>query len=375
MSAAWVINGCYLATVRRSPPPHLPGSYLVLELTNRCSLACVHCSVSEADHPHHQDTGYLDVGLAEHLFQDLSRTGARFDSLVLFWLGEPLIHPHFLRIWQSAVRAAVRHGIFGKVEVHTNATHLDAGVVRGVLNQATLPQVWHFSLDAIERASYTRIKGMDRFEQVQANVERFISRRAEFRAPWPRPVFQFIVGANNVEQVAPFRAHWEQVCRSTGTPVRVAAGHVPAGDDAVIFFRQLDCPTPEEQAQTNALFREAMAAQGLLVPMQAEAGVEVRAENLAACSGFWKSPVISWKGEVTTCTRDNLLENQVGTLAEAPFSELWWGEMMAGRRARVAGGDYGGLPPCATCFIPRSLNYAGLGPDDIAAQTAWETAG
>jgi len=334
----------------------------------------VHCSVSDLDHPHHTQTGYLDVDTAEAVFDNLAQVGARFDSLILFWLGEPLIHPHFLRIWQSAIRTAVRSGVFAKVEVHTNATHLSAAMTRGVLNQAALPQVWHFSLDAIQRQSYAEIKGKDRFEQVQKNVARFIRRRAEVGAVWPRPVFQFIVGENNVAQVSDFRSHWEGVCAEAGTPVRAAAGHVPAGEDAIVFFRQLDCPTPAAQERTNQLFREAMAAQGLLLPTQAEAGKRVRADNSTACSGFWKSPVISWRGEVTTCTRDNLLENKVGTLGEASLSELWWGSTMRGRRERVAQGDYAGLPPCATCFIPRSLNHSELEPADIAAQAVWAAA-
>jgi hypothetical protein len=47
---------------------------------------------------------------------------------------------------------------------------------------------------------------------------------------------------------------------------------------------------------------------------------------------------------------------------------------MAARRAAVARGDYAGLPLCATCFIPRSLNHAELAPADIAATAAWEAA-
>ena len=112
----------------------------------------------------------------------------------------------------------------------------------------------------------------------------------------------------------------------------------------------------------------------LLLYAGEEPGREVRADNPQACSGFWKSPVISWRGEVTTCTRDNHLENQVGTLGPAEFSELWWGERMRGRRQQVARGDYTGLPPCATCFIPRSLNHSELDASDIAAQAAWESA-
>lgn len=355
------------------PPPPLPGSYLVLELTNRCSLACVHCSVSEAGHPHHQQTGYLDPLLAEALFDDLARTGARFDTLILFWLGEPLLHPHFSTIWRAALRLAARHGTFRKVEVHTNATHLTAQRTEAVLNDADqIEQVWHFSLDAIDPQTYRSVKGRDRFALVQHNVETFLRRKAARRARWPRPVLQFIVGSNNVADVSAYRAHWTRICTQAGLPVVAAAGHVPPGDAAVLFFRQLDCPTPEEQVRENALFRAEMAAQGLALPPAAARGADVRPQNLSPCSGFWKSPVISWQGEVTACTRDNHLENALGTLRERPFSALWWGEAMAARRARVAQGDYAGLPLCATCFIPRSLNHAELSPRDIAATAAWQ---
>ena len=50
-----------------------------------------------------------DAALAERLFADLSQSGGRFDTLILFWLGEPLIHPHFGRIWRAAMRAADQH--------------------------------------------------------------------------------------------------------------------------------------------------------------------------------------------------------------------------------------------------------------------------
>lgn len=361
-----------MSAPRQLPPPRLPGSYLVLELTNRCSLACVHCSVSEDNHPHHQQTGYLDPLLVDALLDDLARVGARFDALILFWLGEPLIHPHFSRIWRAALRAAARHKTFSKVEVHTNATHLDARRTDAALNEADVQQVWHFSLDAIDRDTYLQVKGRDRFDKVQANIAAFLHKKAQRRARWPRPVLQYIVGSNNVHTVPAFRRHWEGVLREAGLPFRVAAGHVPHGEDAVIFFRQLDCPTPEIQARENRVFREAMAAQGLSLPPQAAKGEVVEADNKVACSGFWKSPVISWQGEVTACTRDNYLENTLGSIAEQPFSALWWGSEMRGRRARVSCGDYDGLSLCATCFIPRSLNHAELSADDIARTAAWE---
>lgn len=354
-------------------PPYLPGSYLVVELTNRCSLACVHCSVAEgAAHPHHARTGYIDPALVLGVFDDLARVGARFQTLILFWLGEPLLHPDFGLIYTSAVRAAAEHGIFEQIEVHTNATHLTERRTRIALNDASVRQVWHFSLDAAERDTYARVKGRDRFGQVEDNLAAFIEAKGRTGARWPRPVFQFIVGSNNVDQVGSFRRRWEGACRRADVPVRVAAQHVPPGEDAVVFFRQLDCPTPEIQAAENAVFRRAMADQQLALPREDRSPTVVAARNLAPCSGFWKSPVIGWNGVVTTCTRDNLFHNAVGTLDEAPFSELWWGDTMADRRRRVAQGNYAGLDLCTTCFIPRSSNHTDLSDHDVAAQAAFD---
>lgn len=354
------------------PPPDLPGSYLVVELTNRCSLACVHCSVSESGHAHHAATGYLDPAIFFELVGDLEDVGARFGALIPFWLGEPLLHPHFTALWRRGLRSAARHGTFGKVEVHTNATHLTRARTAALLNDSAVPTVLHLSLDAATRETYRDIKGLDRFDRVDENVAWFVAEKGRTGARGPRPVFQFIVGSNNADEVGAFRARWERACRAAGLAVRAAAGHVPPGDDAVVFFRQLDCPTAAEQERENAVFRAAMAEQGLPLPPQAAKGTSVAPRNLVPCSGFWKSPVVGWRGELTTCTRDNLLENQVGRLTESRFRDLWWGGAMAGRRGRVAAGDYAGLALCSTCFIPRSLNHADLDPADVAATLAWQ---
>jgi len=352
-------------------PLRHPGSYLVVELTNRCSLACVHCAVSEEGHGHHQRTGYLDPALFSALVADLVRVKGGFDTLILFWLGEPLLHPHFTAIYREGLRAAARHGTFGKVEVHTNATHLTEKRVAALLNAAAVPQVLHLSLDADSVATYKAVKGMDRFDRVVANINGLLDAKAKTGAPHPRVVFQYIVGSNNVAEVGPFRARWEAALRSRGLPFRAAAGHVPPGADTILFFRQLDCPTAAEQEAENAVFRRAMADQGLGLPPAAAKGEAVEARNLTPCSGFWKSPVLSWQGELTSCTRDNLLQNKLGSLRDAPFSALWWGAQQRAHRAAVAGGDYGGLPLCQTCFIPRSLNHTELSPGEIEAERAW----
>jgi len=180
-------------------------------------------------------------------------------------------------------------------------------------------------------------------------------------------VFQFIVSDRNAAEIPLFRARWEQACRDRGLPVRTAAQEVPAGEDAIVFFRQLDAPTPAEQARQNAVYREAMAANGLPLPRAERSPTEIGTVNAGVCACFWKSPVIGWDGRVTTCTRDNRFENAVGNVKETPFSELWWGPEMGARRRRVATADYMGLTVCQTCFIPRSANSTDITTAEIEA--------
>jgi radical SAM protein with 4Fe4S-binding SPASM domain len=344
-------------------PFHLPGSYLVLEMTNGCSLACTHCSVAEENHPHHQQIGFTPLKTIRRVFKNLQDTGGRFDTLILFWLGEPLLHPAFTDIYQEALRCAAT-GTFQAVEVHTNATHLTLERTRATLNRSPVPQRWHFSLDAAQVASYKHIKGRDRFEEVEANVEAFLKERQRLRAPWPRPVFQFIVSDKNASEALLFRKRWEQTCEKLGLGVVVSAQTVPSGQDAVIFFRQLDCPTPDEQSRQNEVFDRTMGELGLNIP-RPQAVLPLQGDTRGICGCFWKSPVVGWDGRLTTCTRDNRQENSLGSVLKTDFSQLWWGESMRQRRAAVQAGDYGGLSACKNCFIPRSGNYTGITVDEL----------
>ncbi len=347
-------------------PPRLAGSYLVLETTNQCSLACVHCTVSEGtSHPHHAAVGFMDPTLFEGVLADLARVGAQFDTLIPFWLGEPLLHRDFGSLYQAGLRAAATFGTFRRVEIHTNATHLGRDRVRVALNASPVPQTWHFSIDAATADRYRSIKGKDSFVAVAANLHAFLDERARTGARWPRPVFQMIVGENNADEVAAFAEHWTAACRTRGMPVRLAAQTVPEGEDAIVFFRQLDAPTPAAQTRANTAFRGAMHKLGLDLPRPGATPLEL-AGDPGVCSSFWKSPVVGWDGRVTTCVRDNRFENLLGNVKDTPLSAIWYGERLRLARRGVAAGSYAGFPACAECYIPRSANYTDIGAAEIA---------
>jgi hypothetical protein len=355
------------------PALNLSGSYMVLETTNRCPLKCGHCAVAEADsgHPHYKEIQHMPLGMVRELLVDLRTSGLRFDNLVLFWLGEPLSHPRFAEMYDLILEHTGDGEIFGKIEVHTNTFPLRPHIADRALNDAAVPQVWHLTLDAIKAETFAIIKGLDAMKKSQKQALYMVQRKGSTAARWPKLAMQFIVSDVNAGEAPEFVRFWTDAFREAGLPIETTGFHVPVhGPENYIFLKQLDCATPGEQDQQNRIYAALMERLGLRSPVNARAEEVVREavpRTLATpCSGFYLSPTIGSDGRVTVCTRDNSYHNVVGSLVDASFSELWLRSPHLNRRRQmVARGDYSELPYCQGCFIPSSVNYSGITPEQI----------
>jgi organic radical activating enzyme len=337
-----------------------PGSYLVLELANGCPLRCRHCLQSRPTHDHFQQQGLMDPALIRRLVEELAQSGARFDNLVLFWLGEPLLHPGFPEILSWLQDRAWRDGVFRQIEIHTNAVLLEEPHVEVMFRRPELPQRWHFSLDAATRQTYRAIKGRDRFEQVTAAVEQVVRRKGTAGDSSPRLVFQFIVQEANQAEAEAFRDHWQSLGQAQGLDVGVCGGHVPGDGRDHVFFRQLDDLEPARQGEADSRYRAVLRRLGMDGSAQS-GGTPQAVDRPPTCSGFFKSPVVNHDGRVTVCTRDSELQLFVGDLTRQSFRGIWWDQAtLHRRRLQVITGDYGELPLCQGCPIPRSANYTGI---------------
>ena len=349
--------------------PLLTGSYLVLETTNQCNLACVHCAVSEEGHEHHQKTGFLSLHVAHDLFQDLSLSKISFDTLILFWLGEPTLHPCFSDIYLLALRNSVRHQIFHHIEVHSNCILLTDSHQKTLLNSASVPQKLHVSLDAQHEETYRKVKGRNGLHQAKENAKKLLLRKKEQDTPWPRVVLQFIIGENNYSEAEHFLMYWRDFLSTHEIPFSVSAGHVKEGTDVVIFFLQLYAPTPQRQNIENQIFYDTVQKMGVNFVSSDDDGhsklLQDSIKNKYPCSGFWKSPSIDWQGNLTFCTRDNQLCNAIGNIGEVPFHRLWTSQRVQKIRDNVQKCDYGEHVICQNCFIPKSFNHSTISIQEI----------
>ncbi|MDP7110316.1 MAG: radical SAM protein [Myxococcota bacterium] len=353
-------------------PLDLPGAYLVLDLGNRCPLACRHCIQNEPDrHEHFRTLGQMDVDLATSLLDELADRGRRFHSLILFWLGEPLQHPQFVDIHRSAVAAAAR-GVFRRIEVHTNAVLLQREIARAVLSAGPVPQRWHFSLDAASPSTYTKVKGRDHYWGARQNVLAFLEERAGLDAQAVSAVFQFIPQVDNAGEAVAFARTWRRAVERHGGQLSLVGGHVPEDVGDVVFFRQLDALEPGEQEDANRLYRQVLRRTGVeprpaltdRLRRRLTSGRAGPASEPVPCACPFLSPVVHWDGRLTVCTRDSGLELSPGSLRDGSFHDLWWESPGLGElRAAHLAGTAGGL--CRDCPIPRSANYTGLTRSDL----------
>jgi len=349
-------------------PINYTDSYLVIEFTNRCPLRCTHCIQSLFDkYEHFVQFGYLDPQILHGLLEDLATSGIRFQNLITFWIGEPVLHPKFAQMYLDILEFNARYNIFDQIEVNTSGVPLTKATTDLILaggKYGHLKQKWHFTIDATTAETYRLIKGKDEFDRASANIQTFLEARTALGVQFPRVVYQFIVRDGNHHEAEAYRDYWLRRSAELGRECSVVAGGVEFIDNRdSIFYRLYDAVDFDNQEASNQLYQRTTARLGIdmVGPHRTAEQVAKPMSDIPVCSGMWKSPTINWDGRVTVCTRDSSLELGVGDLRHQKFSEMWWNNSrLDAMRMGQATRRYHDISLCEGCIIPRSANYTGI---------------
>ena len=323
----------------------LPRS-LYLETTNRCDSKCQTCIRTFRSLEPPADLTLEQVKAITEQFSVLER-------VVLHGIGEPLLNREIFEIVAYLkTRAAT-------VLFNSDAISLTAPRARRLI-QSGLDE-YRVSLDAATRQTYRRLRGVDQFDRVVANVRRLVQLERGRSRSAPRVSLWFTASRANLDELLAF--------------VRLAAD---LGVDEVyvqrLVFNGLGLATAEnalhgrlqrqeqdvlDQAQELARgLGVALRASGLTTPLASLKGEMSSPRPWAGCQRPWTLSYVTANGHVLPCcispwvARDYQALILGNALAE-PFADIWNGE---GYRRFRTNFESGSPPdPCRGCGLLWSI--------------------
>jgi MoaA/NifB/PqqE/SkfB family radical SAM enzyme len=143
-------------------------SFLELELTGRCQLACAHCY---ADAGPTADHGTMSIDDWRTVIGDAATLGIRG---VQFIGGEPTMHPGFPQLLEHAIQTGL------KVEVFTNLAHVDPHCWSLYQHPSVSLATSYYSDLAAEHDKVTGRRGSH--ARTRANIAQAVARQIPIRA-------------------------------------------------------------------------------------------------------------------------------------------------------------------------------------------------
>ena len=301
-------------------------TYLIIESTSLCNLACVMCPYKSMNREH------------EHMAMDLyDRIISEASGFVEFaWLhmfSEPLLNKNIYQMIDRAEEAGIRTGL------STNSTPLNETAARKLLDSKL--SFLLLSLDGATKEVYEYIRAGADFELVERNVQRFAQLRRSAGNDRLKVVLSIINMKPNEKEIEGFVERW----RDQGFDcVVVKPFHFWAGQDAEI--------TVLGEAPWMAKFFD--------VPSRLAAG--------DACYEPWLGFAILADGTAVPCCNDFDGRQMLGNLNSQSIGEIWNGNPMRTLRRmfRSSAGMEGTI--CEKCPFPCASSdeaRGGHGPFDV----------
>ena len=137
---------------------------ITIELSAACNLSCIMCPRKYAA----LSGGFMERGLFEKIVDELS--AHEVEAVVPFFRGEALLHPDFL-----GMITLLRKRTPARIQLATNALLLTPALSKALLDIGI--DFISFSLDAVRRETYEKIRVGGDFDRAMENVHTFLAMR------------------------------------------------------------------------------------------------------------------------------------------------------------------------------------------------------
>jgi radical SAM protein with 4Fe4S-binding SPASM domain len=295
------LGALYQASGRRNIP-----TSVVIELTRKCNLTCVHCYASP-------ETGRREMSVEDYrrLIDDLQSLGTLF---VLFTGGDVTVNPHFLDIARYASDRRLA------VQVFTNAVLLDDADIDALAGL----NLFHVAISVYGASAETH----DAITRLSGSFARTIRNAVKLHDRGIYTVLKYIMMKGNVHEYAEMKALGDRL----GIPYRVDTNLSPR-DNRDLAPLQMRISDDELRRIFNDQIHCFPGAKPCSTP------------DLAFGCGMGRTFCsVNAYGDIYPCVQ---MPVPVGNLHERSFSEIWRGSPKL-EFFRTYPGDRE-LPVCSSC--------------------------
>jgi wyosine [tRNA(Phe)-imidazoG37] synthetase (radical SAM superfamily) len=176
-------------------------SQIIVDVTEVCNLACIHCPHPAFKKSEHYGARYLNPELNAKMVDEVCERGQGITQYIRYTgEGEPLVHPQG---YDMIEYAASHSGVF--VTLTTNGTIMNEKRTRKLLDSGV--HMIDISIDAFTAGTYARIRVNGDFNVTCANVIKLIEwvKRSKSRT---KVVVSYIEQPQNMKETKDFDAYW-----------------------------------------------------------------------------------------------------------------------------------------------------------------------
>ncbi|MDT8445825.1 MAG: radical SAM/SPASM domain-containing protein [bacterium] len=290
-------------------------SQIVVDVTERCNLACIHCPHEAFTQSEVYAGRHLSLELNRKLVDEIATDGKGYCQYLRYTAqGEPLLNPHFIEMVQYAGKYA---GV--ALNVTSNGKALTPEKASALLDAGV--GTFDISIDAYSPEVYAQIRKKGNLVETKPNILNLIKARDQggYQA---KVVVSYIEQPLNQGETELFESYWKEV-----------------GADFVVIRRLHSCagakPDIAEQMKQNSAPRK-------------------------PCLYPWERLVLSPTGDVAFCPAEWRYEAKIISFAEQSIQEIWKGPFMQSLRKAHLENQFADHPYCGNC------------PDWMATRWPWE---
>jgi MoaA/NifB/PqqE/SkfB family radical SAM enzyme len=281
-------------------------SQIIVDVTEVCNLACVHCPHPQFKQSEHYSARYLDPELNAKLVDEVKAYGQGLTQYIRYSSeGEPLVHPKGYDMIEYAARTS---GVF--VTLTTNGTIMNEKRTRRLLESGV--HMVDISIDAFTPETYAKVRVNGDLHVTRANVINLITWIRQSKSP-TKVVVSFIEQPQNTHEAEDFERFWKD-----------------HGADYVVIRR---------------LHSAAGAVINIARSMRAEQAEKVR----RPCVYPWERIVLNPRGHLAFCPADWTHGSTIIDYRETTIAETWRSDFYSKLRQAHLSNDYSAHAFCGQC--------------------------